>query len=185
MRPSLRSRLILRIFLAITVLLVAAGGTIYTVQRQQLYNAFDDSLLNTANSIALLVRDGPHGNWFDTEALKKLSAGSIREGAVYQIWSDRPIDIPPSMPTEVSGEGGFSPAIEPRDSPSWENNDEPDQGPFHMLPPPHHDDRDGNWKNTEHGELVIRSPSLEAADLPHLMTTQGKPLFKAMVMPDN
>ncbi len=185
MRPSLRSRLILGIFLTITALLVAAGATIYTVQRQQLYCVFDDSLLNTANSIALLVRDGPHGNWFDTEALKKLSAGSIREGAIYQIWSDRPIDVPPSRFEGFSEGDEFGPAAEPYGIPSWENEVEPDSERFHMLRPPPADGRGGDWETAEHGNLVIRSPLLEEVDLPRIRTTQGKPVFQATIMPDN
>jgi len=52
MTRSLRSRLIVGMFLGMAVLLIAAGTTIYTVQRQQLYRAFDDSLLSSANSLA-------------------------------------------------------------------------------------------------------------------------------------
>ena len=80
MSGSLRSRLVLGMFLGMAVLLTVAGATIYTVQRRQLYRAFDDSLLTGASSLALLVHEGPLGHWFDTEGLTRLSAGQLRQG---------------------------------------------------------------------------------------------------------
>ncbi len=109
MMRSLRSRLIVGMLLGMLLLLVAASTTIYTVQRRQLYRAFDDTLLNSANALALLFHPGPFGTWFDSEGLGRLPAGQIRQGALFQFWSDQPINIPlaPPDPNADLNEFGF------------------------------------------------------------------------------
>jgi len=98
MTRSLRSRLIVGMFLGMSVLLIAADVTIYTVQRRQLYRAFDETLLSSAHALALLFRPSPFGVFFDSLGLSNLPAGRIRQGALYQFWSDRPIHVPPLWP---------------------------------------------------------------------------------------
>lgn len=93
---SLRSRLVLGMLLGLAVLLAAAGTAIYTVQRRHLYDAFDETLLGSVNALSLLVHPGPFGRWFDNAGLERLPTGQIRAGALFQIWSDQPINLPPS-----------------------------------------------------------------------------------------
>lgn len=183
MTLSLRSRLILGMFVGIAGLLIVTGATIYTVQRQQLYLAFDDTLLNSANALSLLVHRGPFGNWFDSNRLARLPAGQIREGALFQIWSNRPIDVLPMMSAGNSAEdesGRAEPAPEGR-SFIWEPPPEPQPGPprdwpFGGMPEV--------WWRDAPGELVIRSPSLSGADLPRLDTPTDEPRFAGITMPD-
>src|SRR5205085_538242 len=61
---SLRSRLIMGMLLGMALLLIAAGAVVYTIQRRELYRAFDSSLLTTANSVALAIHPSRFGDWF-------------------------------------------------------------------------------------------------------------------------
>ncbi len=109
---SLRSRLVLGMLLGLAVLLAAAGTAIYTVQRRHLYDAFDETLLGSVNALSLLVHPGPFGRWFDSAGLERLPTGQFREGALFQIWSDQPINLPPSgadSDTEADDEGAPEP----------------------------------------------------------------------------
>ena len=185
MTRSLRSRLIVGMFLGMAVLLIAAGTTIYTVQRQQLYRAFDDSLLSSANSLALLIHPGPFGYWFDSEGLARLPAGQIRQGALFQLWSDQPIDVPPLRPgtdSRPSQPDSTRPAQD--DRPPWEPGSpgpEPPPGPRPFRPPP---ELSEYWPGRARGELVVRSASLGGADLPRLAALPGQPGVKELAMPD-
>ncbi|MGD8452721.1 MAG: ATP-binding protein [Phycisphaerae bacterium] len=175
MTPSLRSRLVLGMFVGIAALLIIAGTTIYTVQQRQLYRAFDDTLLNSANALTLLIHRGPFGNWFDTNRLERLPAGQIRQGAVFQIWSDQPIDMLPAGWNRDAGEDEEEPSGPP-DWPLGPPPDEPFGEPFGEPP--------DEWRWRMPGELVIRSESLDGADLPQLAGAGDKPRFERITLPD-
>jgi hypothetical protein len=185
MTRSLRSRLILGMFVGMTVLLVVAGATIYTVQRRQLYRPLDESLLSSATALTLLVHRGPPGYWFDSLGLERLSAGLTRRGALFQIWSDQPLDIlPPRRPEGSAQErpgqlepppGDRQPPEEPL--PDWE----PRYGP---PPPPLGEDSEG-WPKRVPGEQVIRSPALNEADLPRLDTPTNQRVSSGSPCPTN
>jgi len=191
MTRSLRSRLILGMLLGMTVLLIAANVTIYTVQRRQLYRAFDDTLLNSANALALLIHHGPFGCWFDSNGLSRLPAGRIREGALYQFWSDRPIGVvPPDLNPEFFPDGKGFPG------PGWDDGlgpeppfsgMEPPRGPRPGRPPPEPPGPGGRrWPGEdEEGVLLIRSPLLNGADLPRLNPPAGRPQFQDITLPGN
>ena len=78
---SLRSRLIVGMLAGMTVLLIVASATIYTVQRRQLYRAFDDTLLSSANALGVLVHPWPLGLLFDYRGFSRLPPDRIRQGA--------------------------------------------------------------------------------------------------------
>lgn len=182
MTRSLRSRLILGMLLGMTVLLVSANSTIYTVQRRQLHRAFDDTLLNSANTLALLIHHGPFGCWFDSDGLSRLPAGRIREGALYQFWSDRPIGVvPPDFDPEFFPDGKGPPG------PGWDDGlgPEPTRGPRPGRPPRDPLGPGGRRWPGENGEgvLVIRSPLLNGADLPRLSPPAGRPRFQDIALP--
>jgi len=205
---SLRSRLVVGMLVGMSALLAAAGSTIYTVQRRELYRAFDDTLLGSANALALLLHPGPFGYRLDAEGLARLPAGQIREGALYQLWSDQPIDTmsrprwvgrspddggprdedgPPEEgrpPGDMGlpGEPGARP-------PEWDDRPPPKpesrgRGPrpdgFGRRPPL--DERE-LWRGRETGELVVRSASLEGADLPRLEVPGDQPRFEMITLP--
>jgi signal transduction histidine kinase len=184
MTRSLRSRLIVGMLLGMAVLLLAADTTIYTVQRRQLYRAFDDTLLSSANALVLLVHPGPFGYWFDSEGLARLLTSEIRPGALFQFWSDQPIDIlpprpgPDSMPSEPGPPG---PAWEDRPPPEpGFRGPEPPPGPPPFRPPP---EDAGPLRGRAPGELVVRSPLLNGRDLPRLDTPSGQARFEKIMMP--
>ena len=202
MMRSLRSRLILGMFVGMTLLLVVAGVALYTVQRQQLYRAFDETLLNSAKAVTLLVHPGPFGNWFDADGLARLPAGQIRQGAVFQIWSDQPIDRPPKRPgrADVDDEEATSRPWEGERPPreplpmDWERGIGP-EGPRGMRPPPGREpwgapppipleEMAEEWRRHAPGERVIRSDALGEADLPRLNAPAGRPWFDWMTLPD-
>ncbi len=184
MTPSLRSRLILGMFMGMAMLQVVAGATIYTVQRRQLYRAFDDTLLGSANALALLIHPGPFGYRFDSEGLARLPVGKIRQGALFQLWSDRPIDTSsprrgPDSGREDAGRPGLAWNDRPPPEPGFPGPGPP-PGPFRFLPPP---DETDAWRNREPGKLVIRSALLGEADLPRLDAPLGRPRFQMVVLP--
>jgi two-component system, OmpR family, heavy metal sensor histidine kinase CusS len=195
---SLRSRLIVGMLLAMVVLLLAADMIIYTVQRRQLYRAFDETLLGSANSLSLLVHPGPFGEWFDSEGLSRLPAGQIREGALFQLWSDQPIDLlgPRRGPENEMGDAGL-PGPPPEDDLAGQNGPSPDEAhPRNLRPPPGERppaDRQAPRprrgppeprRRPEAGTLVIRSASLGELDLPRLDTAPGQPRFERIALPD-
>ena len=184
MMRSLRSRLMVGMLLGMAVLLLAAGTTIYTIQRQQLYRAFDETLQNSANSLALLIHPGPLGNWFDADGLARLPAGQIRQGALFQLWSDQPIDVPPPRqepdagPNEAGARGpdrDDHPPPEPRFAGPGRP---PSPWPFFAPNMPFEPGR-----RRAPGVLVVRSASLGEADLPRLDTPPGQPHFKNIPLP--
>lgn len=127
---SLRSRLVLGMLLGLALLLAAAGTAIYTVQRRHLYDAFDETLLGSVNALSLLVHPGPFGRWFDSAGLERLPTGQIREGALFQIWSDQPINMPFSM-ADRDAEADEKTSVAPaREDNGWE-----DDGPAPDEPP--------------------------------------------------
>jgi signal transduction histidine kinase len=180
---SLRSRLIAGMLSGMAVLLAAASTTIYAVQRRQLCNAFDEALLNGANSLALLVHSGPFGNWFDAEGLARLSAGEIRQGALFQLWSDQPIHILPPQTGPDAGQDAAGPMG------PWDDQALPEPafpGPEWLPgpPPPGPEGAPEEWPRLAPGVLIIRSPLLNGADLPRLDSPPGKPRFEKTAMPD-
>ncbi len=190
MTRSLRSRLIVGMLLGMFVLLAAASVTIYTVQRRQLHNAFDDTLLSSVNALTLLIRPGPFGNFLDSEGLVSLTAGRIREGALFQIWSDQPIDIlPPRESPDSDPDLDLPPGPPPDDRPPREppspGSDWP-PGPPHGRPPREPPEQ---WRRrapgeNESGPFVVRSPLLGGADLPRLDSPMDQPRFEKITMPD-
>jgi two-component system sensor histidine kinase QseC len=177
MTRSLRSRLIVGMFLGMAVLLAAAGTTIYTIQRRQLYRAFDETLLNSANALVLLLHASPFGNLFDAEGLARLPAGQIREGALFQLWSDQPIALPP--------EGGWLPDEHPSPEPGVPGAD---WGPGPPRGPPPRESADWRrWREAEangDGSFVFRSDQLGGADLPRLGPPGSQPRFERISLPD-
>jgi signal transduction histidine kinase len=181
MMRSLRSRLIVGMLLGMAVLLAAAGVTTYTVQRRQLYRAFDDSLLSSANALAFLVHPGPFGYRFESEELTRMPAGRIRQGILFQFWSDQPIDSSPFPIRPESEPRKFGPpGREPGDGPS------PEPPVSRSEPPPQRPRRGEpeDWPGRAPGELVVRSPLLSGADLPRLDAGGGQPQFADITMPD-
>lgn len=188
MMRSLRSRLIVGMLLGMALLLVAADTTIYTVQRRQLYRAFDETLLTSANSLALLIHRGPFGIWFDSEGLTRLPAGRVREGALFQFWSDQPIDQRPPRPGPDSSEPERSttrPFPDDRPSPEpWFAGPGGPDGPPPFGPPP---EPPREWPApTEAGTgvFVFRSSSLNGGDLPRLDALPRHPRFEEVSLPD-
>lgn len=181
---SLRSRLIAGMLLGMVVLLAAAGVTIYTVQRRQLYRAFEETLLHSANAITLLVRHGPFGYWFDVEGLARLPASQIRQGAVFQIWSDQLIGTPfPRRGDDPDEEDDdFQPGRDDRGPPGSRQSGQ-QAPPRPPRPPPTFDDQ-SNEDDRDLGGYVFRSPALEGADLPRLEAPMGKPRFALIKLPD-
>jgi two-component system, OmpR family, heavy metal sensor histidine kinase CusS len=177
--------------LGMAVLLLAADATIYTVQRRQLYRAFDETLLNSANSLTLLIHPGPFGNWFDTEGMARLPAGRIQQGALFQFWSDQPIDIMPSRPEPDSAQEEAGPMGPPQGGgppqdggpppePLFPGRPAPPDQPF--LRPPSEDME--LRRGPTRAELIIRSPLLNDADLPRLEAVPGSPRFENIRLPD-
>ena len=190
MTGSLRSRLILGILLGMAVLLAAASATIYIVQGTQLHRAFDDTLLTSANSLALLIHPGPFGNWYDAAGLQRLPAGQVRQGALFQFWSDQPIDIPfpRGYPDGESNEEDLTGTLDHDESPPEPPFVGPEQGRLLDQPPPPSSRLLGGGMETRlrsvQRELVIRSPLLNGADLPRFETWLGEPRFENITMPD-
>jgi two-component system sensor histidine kinase QseC len=187
MNRSLRLRLLVGMLVGTAALLLAAGATIYAVQRQQLYRAFDASLLSTAHAVALLIHPGPFGYWFDTDGLARLPAGQIRVGALFQLWSDQPIYAPPPRDPDGNQPGGRPwgpryPGLEP--PPDFDPSDDEREPP--PRPPPF-GGRRGEPEPPEDrasGMLTIRSPLLNGADLPRLEVTPETPRFETIRLPD-
>ena len=181
---SLRARLMGGMLLGMAVLLAIASAAVYAVQRQQLYQAFDDTLVNSANSLAVLIHPGPAGYWFDPEAPTRLPAGQLRPGAVFQLWSDQPIDIlPPRLEPDDSpvDSGAPGPPLGDRPpSPAFTGPDAPSGAPPPPRPP---EPLEGPWWRPQ-GELVVRSPLLNGADLPRLEAREGRSRFQNITMPD-
>ncbi len=184
MTRSLRSRLMFGMLLSIAVLLAIVDITIYTIQRRQLLRAFDDTLQNSANALALLVQPGPFGFRFDAEGLTRFPAGRIREGALYQFWSDQLIDIlPPAGPGETAEQlvhtSGFSQESD------WPIPLEP--GGLQPVHPPlePQDPRqspDFVWGGRQ--TLVVRSPALGENNLPRIEARNDRPRFEFITLPD-
>ena len=207
MTRSLRSRLIVGMLLGMAVLLSAASTTIYTIQRQQLYRAFDDTLLNSANALALLVHSGPFGIMFDDMGLAKLPSGRIHQGALYQLWSDQPFKAAPpprdllSMLKDLWRDRsmdkppprhGRKPKHEEDDfgRPPWDDGPGRDES-FHGPKPPPGDspsrpphDKPEPWQGRGQGSFVVRSPLLNGGDLPRLDAPVGRPRIEKITMPD-
>lgn len=192
MMQSLRSRLLAGMLLGMAVLLVIAGATIYGVQRRQLYGAFDDTLLSSANTLALLVHPGPFGLWFDDRAFTRLPPDSIRQGVLFEFWSDEPFTLPPQFRSETDRPEGVrgSRGGPWRDRPPPES-EFPDDGPPSRPPmgldfwlPPALEE----WPMdapVEYGAdaFVLRARSLGGTDLPRLGATPGRPRFETLNLP--
>ncbi|HVP10585.1 MAG TPA: ATP-binding protein, partial [Phycisphaerae bacterium] len=208
MTRSLRSRLIVGMLAGMAVLLLAASTTIYTVQRRQLYRAFDDTLLNSANALTLMVHPGPFGLWFDVEGLGKLPAGRIHQGALYQLWSDNPIALPPPPEDEtsrlealsrnqpmgeappLSGQGPRQESERPLGPPP-NRGPPPPEPPFRgPRPPPGGPASRPFFEGPElelmrpEGQVVVRSPLLNGADLPRLDVPVGGHCVEKITLPD-
>lgn len=176
------------------LLLIAASAAIYTVQRRHLQRAFDDTLLNSANSLAMLIRPGPLGNWFDAGGLDQLPAGQIRQGALFQFWSDQPIDILPPRQDRDS-ETDATPDEEGISESTGSENPPSPASPGFLRGPPPGPRYPGFGPSALQGlemrpphvrsERVIRSPSLNSADLPRLEGSPVRPCFANITMPDN
>jgi two-component system sensor histidine kinase QseC len=177
---SLRSRLIVGMLVGLAALLIAADTAIYTVQRRQLNAAFDATLLASANALGLLVHPGPHGVWFDAVGLSRLTEAELRAGALFQLWSDEPIDVPGPRPEapEFGPDGPPGPP-EPELDEWWE-------------PPPRGERGRGPGRSVPFGDpppgrartRVIRSEGLGEADLPQLEPTSDRPRFECVTLPD-
>jgi len=194
---SLRSRLIVGMLVGMAVLQVAAGTTIYVVQRRQLQRAFDDALLGAANSLTLLVHPGPFGHWFDTNGLERLPVVQAGVGILFQMWSDQPIDMPAPRPSFDGGPedaGRLGPSrdedIHPDDRPpsagrrpgeTWPRR--VDDPPPPSAEPSPRGPREPRWEPWSR-ERVIRSAALGELDLPRLETAIGKSRFAAITLPD-
>ncbi len=192
MMRSLRSRLIVGMLLGMAVLLIAADIIIYSVQRRQLYRAFDDTLLSSANSLTLLMHPGPHGLlWFDSEGLARLPADRIRQGALFQFWSSRRIQSSPFKPDpnlmeDMPGPPGHRrreppssrlPLILPGlDWPPGPPPFEPPDDAFEPRPP-----LAPQEPNT--GAFTVRSTTLNGVDLPRLEASLGQPRYERMPLP--
>lgn len=189
---SLRSRLLVGMLLGMAVLLVIAGATIYGVQRQQLYSAFDDTLLSSANTLALLVRPGPFGLWFDDRAFTRLPPESIRQGVVFQFWSDEPFSLPPQLHSESAPREG-SPSSR---AGGWRERPPPEHEFPEDGPPPRHPMEPDFWLPPMPEEwptdapvaygadaYVVRARTLGDEDLPRLGTMPGRPRFENMTLP--
>jgi signal transduction histidine kinase len=197
MMQSLRSRLIVGMLLGMAVLLVAAGATIYVVQRRQLQRAFDDALLGAANSLTLLVHPGPFGHWFDTNGLERLPVVQAGVGILFQMWSDQPIDVPAPRSTfddepEDTGRPGpsrdedFHPDDPPppagrRPGETWPRHGDDPATP--SAAPPPRGPREPRWEPWSR-KRVIRSAALGELDLPRLETAIGGSRFAAITLPD-
>lgn len=182
---SLRSRLIVGMLAGMAGLLLAAGTTIYAVQRRQLYRAFDDTLLNSANSLALLIHPAPFGHWFDSAGLARLPAGRIHQGALFELWSDQPIDMPPPRQ-----DADYAPDEPGPDGPAWGDRPPPWppfqdlQSPPGAAPFPGRSALRQPPRGRVPSELIIRSASLNGADLPRLDTPAGRPRIEEITLPD-
>lgn len=205
MRRSLRSRLIVGMVLGLAVLLAAAGTAIYTVQHRQLYHAFDETLLSSANALALLFHAGPFGTWFDSDGLNGLPAGRIRQGALFEVWSDQRIDQPPpsqdadsdfDWPASMGPGPGPPPGFFFED-PGRPPDEPPDDRPPREPRPPGSGGPPGPpppelgelWRrrapdDTPAGPFIVRSPALSGADLPRLDPPGNQPRFERITMPD-
>jgi len=185
---SLRSRLIVGMLLGMAVLLVSANMILYAVQRRQLYRAFDDTVLSSANALVLLIHHGSPDFWFDFEELANLPAGRIHHGALFQFWSSYPISV--SSSRNRPGPGGGEP---PPPRPRPDDSDPPDEfrgrnePPGARRGPPR--DRPGQRRgdptdDPDGGVYVIRSPLLVDADLPRIQALAGQPRFEQITLPD-
>lgn len=193
---SLRARLILGTMLGMAALLLAAGMTIYTVQRRHLTRAFDKSLLGSANSLVLLIHHRTPEFWFDFKELAALPDGQIRQGALFQFWSNYPIDLSSPMSRLDFPGGDRGPGW---DEPPWFDSFDGPGGPPSRRGPPREppdlrDPRDlreppeprrrrtASTNTTE--PCVIRSPSLNGVDLPRLDSSPGESRFEDVALPD-
>jgi len=183
---SLRSRLIAGMLLGMTLLLAATCVTLYSFQRRQLYRAFDDALLGSANTLVLLIHHGTPSFWFDVNELSELPPNRIRQGALFQFWSDYPISLTPVIPGPERGMGPGPPLPPPEGfgpPGSFRERNGPPGGLWGPPLEPPGQRRARRPDEFEEGVLVIRSPQLKGQDLPRLAASPGQPLFVNIELP--